>query len=213
MSGSLLTSAFALFGFGVVVLIVACDSESESARVDVERTQIAVPAPTVTAPSTPRPAPATAVPILVVSATGGVGVSLRDSCSDGARTGDAWAEGSVVELVRRGSSQCEDWSLVEADGSESWVRDAFLAEEAEAPTATAIITATPAPTATATAVATPDRSGCDPSYPTVCIPRGAADYDCAGGSGNGPNYIRGPIRVLSPDLHRLDRDGDGVGCE
>ncbi|OGD83156.1 hypothetical protein A2165_01285 [Candidatus Curtissbacteria bacterium RBG_13_40_7] len=56
-------------------------------------------------------------------------------------------------------------------------------------------------------------SGCDPSYPDVCIPIGAADYDCAGGSGNGPNYIAGPLRVLPPDLHDLDRDGDGIGCE
>ena len=54
---------------------------------------------------------------------------------------------------------------------------------------------------------------CDPSYPDVCIPVGAADYDCAGGSGNGPNYIAGPIRVLPPDPHGLDRDGNGWGCE
>jgi hypothetical protein len=54
---------------------------------------------------------------------------------------------------------------------------------------------------------------CDPSYPDVCILPGAADYDFAGGSGNGPNYIRGTIRVLPPDPHGLDREGDGVGCE
>lgn len=59
----------------------------------------------------------------------------------------------------------------------------------------------------------PPRASCDPSYPDVCIPIGAADYDCAGGSGNGPNYIAGPIRVLPPDPHGLDRDGDGIGCE
>ncbi len=56
-------------------------------------------------------------------------------------------------------------------------------------------------------------TNCDPSYPTVCIPIGAADYDCAGGSGNGPNYIAGPLTVLPPDPHGLDRDGDGIGCE
>ena len=59
----------------------------------------------------------------------------------------------------------------------------------------------------------PQTSNCDPSYPDVCFPIGAADYDCAGGSGNGPNYIQGPIRVLPPDPHGLDRDGDGIGCE
>ena len=56
-------------------------------------------------------------------------------------------------------------------------------------------------------------SGCDPSYPDVYIPVGAADYDCAGGSGNGPNYIKGPLRVLPPDPYDLDRDGNGIGCE
>ncbi len=60
---------------------------------------------------------------------------------------------------------------------------------------------------------TAPQTNCDPSYPGVCIPVGAADYDCAGGSGNGPNYIAGPIRVLPPDPHGLDRDGNGWGCE
>jgi beta-lactamase superfamily II metal-dependent hydrolase len=60
----------------------------------------------------------------------------------------------------------------------------------------------------------PPPANCDPCYPDVCIPVGAADYDCAGGSGNGPNYIQGPIRVTChPDPHDLDRDGDGWGCE
>jgi hypothetical protein len=60
-------------------------------------------------------------------------------------------------------------------------------------------------------------SNCHPSYPSVCIPIGSADYDCAGGSGNGPNYVRGPIPVRhdvpDPDPHDLDRNHDGVGCE
>jgi hypothetical protein len=54
---------------------------------------------------------------------------------------------------------------------------------------------------------------CDPAYPDACLHDGIGDYDCAGGSGNGPNYVRGPIRVLPPDPFDLDRDGDGVGCE
>ena len=52
-----------------------------------------------------------------------------------------------------------------------------------------------------------------PSYPDVCLDPEATDYDCAGGSGNGPEYVRGPIRVLPPDPFDLDREGDGVGCE
>jgi hypothetical protein len=30
------------------------------------------------------------------------------------------------------------------------------------------------------------REDCDPSYPEVCLDPYAADYDCAGGSGDGP---------------------------
>jgi resuscitation-promoting factor RpfB len=40
-----------------------------------------------------------------------------------------------------------------------------------------------------------------------------SDVDCAGGSGNGPSYVRGPIRVIGSDIYGLDRDGDGVACE
>jgi hypothetical protein len=42
---------------------------------------------------------------------------------------------------------------------------------------------------------------------------GQGDYDCAGGSGNGPNYVSGPISVVGPDEFDLDRDNDGIGCE
>jgi beta-lactam-binding protein with PASTA domain len=59
---------------------------------------------------------------------------------------------------------------------------------------------------------TPSRS-CDPSYPDVCLDPNAVDYDCAGGSGDGPKYVEGPIRVLPPDPFGLDSDGDGRGCE
>jgi beta-lactam-binding protein with PASTA domain len=59
---------------------------------------------------------------------------------------------------------------------------------------------------------TPERS-CDPSYPDVCLDPNASDYDCAGGSGNGPRYVEGPIRVRPPDPFDLDREGDGWGCE
>lgn len=52
---------------------------------------------------------------------------------------------------------------------------------------------------------------CHPSY-DPCVPI-ASDVDCAGGSGNGPEYVRGPVRVIGPDVYGLDRDGDGIGCE
>jgi beta-lactam-binding protein with PASTA domain len=54
---------------------------------------------------------------------------------------------------------------------------------------------------------------CDPSYPGACLDPAAVDYDCAGGSGNGPKYVTGPVRVRPPDPFELDSDGDGWGCE
>ncbi|MFC0158883.1 YHYH domain-containing protein [Mameliella alba] len=56
-------------------------------------------------------------------------------------------------------------------------------------------------------------SGCHPSYAGICIPANASDVDCAGGSGNGPVYARGPFQVVGPDVYGLDRDRDGWGCE
>jgi ketosteroid isomerase-like protein len=41
----------------------------------------------------------------------------------------------------------------------------------------------------------------------------ASDVDCAGGGGNGPAYVRGPVRVIGTDIYDLDRDGDGIGCD
>lgn len=54
-------------------------------------------------------------------------------------------------------------------------------------------------------------SGCDSNY-SGCVPI-ASDVDCAGGSGNGPAYVRGPVTVVGSDIYDLDRDGNGVACE
>ncbi len=55
-------------------------------------------------------------------------------------------------------------------------------------------------------------AGCDPNY-SGCVPIDS-DVDCAGGSGNGPSYIRGPVNVIGRDIYGLDgNDNDGIGCE
>ncbi|TRW78444.1 hypothetical protein FK535_25460 [Mycolicibacterium sp. 018/SC-01/001] len=53
---------------------------------------------------------------------------------------------------------------------------------------------------------------CDPNYSDACVPI-ASDVDCAGGSGNGPAYVQGPVTVVGTDIYDLDRDGNGTGCE
>jgi hypothetical protein len=66
--------------------------------------------------------------------------------------------------------------------------------------------------AVGTRVEQPEPSGdCDPNY-SGCVPV-ASDVDCAGGSGNGPEYVAGPITVIGTDVYDLDRDNDGVACE
>jgi selenocysteine-specific translation elongation factor len=60
---------------------------------------------------------------------------------------------------------------------------------------------------------TPDAgSGCHPSYEGECLDPIAFDYDCEGGSGDGPEYV-GTVTVVGPDDYGLDFDEDGIGCE
>lgn len=54
--------------------------------------------------------------------------------------------------------------------------------------------------------APPSGGGCDPSYPSVCIPPNPPDLDC------GQVGVR-RFTVLPPDPHGFDGDHDGVGCE
>lgn len=67
------------------------------------------------------------------------------------------------------------------------------------------------PVAEVVAVGT-KRPRCDPNYSGACVPI-ASDVDCAGGSGNGPAYVTGPVTVIGTDIYDLDRDNDGIGCE
>ena len=95
------------------------------------------------------------------------------------------------------------------------------APPAAAPTTVAPTTTTTPPTTAVprTTVPTPTRppataapaQSCTPGY-DPCIPPGD-DVDCAGGGGNGPRYVTGPVKVTGSDPYGLDRDHDGVGCE
>jgi hypothetical protein len=78
-------------------------------------------------------------------------------------------------------------------------------------------TTAPPPTTTAppppTTMALVPAGGCTPGY-SPCIPPGG-DVDCAGGRGNGPRYVEGPVTVdpAGGDPYGLDGEGDGIGCE
>lgn len=71
----------------------------------------------------------------------------------------------------------------------------------------------PSPAPPPPAVAgSPPATNCHPSYKGACLDPNSPDYDCAGGSGNGPDYT-GYVTVVGYDEYGLDSDGDGIGCE
>lgn len=60
----------------------------------------------------------------------------------------------------------------------------------------------------------PPPNNCTPGY-SPCLQLGPSDYDCAGGSGDGPAYADPGVtyRVTGSDPYDLDADNDGYGCE
>jgi micrococcal nuclease len=80
-----------------------------------------------------------------------------------------------------------------------------------APTPVAVVTPVPFAAPIAPPVAPP--SDCDPSYPTLCLPIGAADIDCPEMYAQG--IARFPVvwSLPNPDPHGFDGDADGIGCE
>lgn len=89
--------------------------------------------------------------------------------------------------------------------AEKAAADKAAAEQAAAAAAAAAA-------AKAVPAAPPVQGGCDPNYAGPCVPI-ASDVDCAGGSGNGPAYVRGPVTVVGSDIYGLDSDHDGIACE
>lgn len=57
-----------------------------------------------------------------------------------------------------------------------------------------------------TGCSSPPYPECDAAYPDVCIPPPPPDLNC-------PDVPYRNFRVLAPDPHYFDGDGDGLGCE
>jgi PASTA domain-containing protein len=156
-------------------------------------------AATTTAPTTSTAAPTTIamvkVPRLVGLTLGSARAALTERGLRGRiryRTTSRYPAGTVISQSRRGGVGVRPDSRV-----------TLVVAKAPPPT-----TAPPPPPPS-----TAPAENCDPSYPDVCLDPSAEDYDCAGGSGNGPEFVEGPIRVRPPDPFGLDADGDGWGCE
>jgi uncharacterized protein YabE (DUF348 family) len=97
-------------------------------------------------------------------------------------------------------------------GTKTVVYEVTLVNGVETARRTLSESVTKAPVTQVVAVGTKQSAQCDPNYSGACVPI-ASDVDCAGGSGDGPAYVQGPVRVIGTDNHGLDRDHDGWGCE
>lgn len=107
------------------------------------------------------------------------------------------------ELVRGGYAWANDYP---PDSSCSAMFKLAQQEAKEAKAGFWKPTPTPAPTTASRGGGVIIGGNCDPSYPGVCIPPPPPDLDC-----KDIPYRR--FKVISPDPHNFDSDGDGVGCE
>jgi hypothetical protein len=148
-----------------------------------------------TSTTPPTTTPAVRIPRLVGMSLARAKAALADRGLRGTiryRSTTGYPAGTVISQSRR-------------TGAGVLPRTRITLVVAKAPPPPPPTTAPPPPTAPA--------RDCDPSYPGVCLDPNAVDYDCAGGSGDGPRYVDGPLEVRPPDPFDLDREGDGIGCE
>lgn len=177
-----------------------------------------VAAPIATAVATPI-ATAVATPVATLGATGSSAPASPDA-----------APAPVVRVrteteqatVRYGETTVKDASLAEGkrvvrtkgvNGVRTLTYEVTTTNGVRTSRKLVKSTVTKQPVTQVVAVGTkkPQSSTCDPNY-SGCVPI-ASDVDCAGGSGNGPAYVGGPIRVIGDDIYDLDRDGDGTACD
>ena len=134
--------------------------------------------------------------------------------------GDAWLLVNL-ELIRLGFAQISTYppdvkyadALYVAAEQEASALGLGLWGAAPTPAPTPVMVVAPVPVAAPIPPpVAPAPAACHASYQGACLAVGAGDYDCAGGSGNGPNYT-GRVTVVGPDEFDLDSDGDGLGCE
>ena len=128
------------------------------------------------------------------------------------RTGFALAIASAPD-VKHGAQLAEAMRTASNNYAGLWSKCPALATSAAALVAPAPAVAAPAaaapaaqPQAPAPAPVAQAQSGCEPAYPTLCIPLGSPDLDCG-------DISQRQFEVHPPDPHRFDRDHDGIGCE
>ena len=123
---------------------------------------------------------------------------------------------TVVRTAGRDGSKTVTWLVRTRGGTEvgrTVTGEQVTRQPVTEVTAVGTKAATPTPAAKPAPTPTSASSGkCDSNYSGGCVPV-ASDVDCAGGSGNGPAYVQGPVQVVGRDIYGLDADHDGIGCE
>jgi resuscitation-promoting factor RpfB len=190
---------------GAVLLVAGCgaadtNTAAAAATKEAARTTVAAPASTV-APTTSAPAMSAAPQPVVVPDVVGLTVAQAKSALSGARL--RWRL-----TVRRTTASTSGTVVAQSPGGDR-------SRNPDSVITLIVAQAPPAPKPTPRAEPTteaPPAPTCHPSYVGACLDPNASDYDCLGGSGNGPKYT-GRVTVVGPDVFDLDRDGDGIGCE
>jgi hypothetical protein len=223
-------TALAASGAVVVLLLTGCGGSpsSLSAVVDGRTTSSATATPT----PTPTPTPIAKTPCSSVesqrTSAGATYICTADEAGKLIWLEQSDSKNLTAKLVAAAAAKAAaeqaaaDKAAADAAAAEAAARasaEAKAAEEAAAAQAAAAAAAKPAPAPApvpapkyVAPVVPAAPSGCDPNY-SGCVPI-ASDVDCAGGSGNGPAYVQGPVRVIGSDIYGLDgNDNDGIGCE
>ncbi|QKW40670.1 G5 domain-containing protein [Actinomadura sp. NAK00032] len=174
---------------GGLLLLSACDS---NAAAPIEAAASGTPA--TTAPATTTPPTTPPVEKRKVTTTRKIPYKTR-------KVDDPTLAAGKTRVRRKGATGIKKltYEVTYTAGAETSRK--LLGQKVTRPPVTRII-----------AVGTKRARSCDPNYSGACVPI-ASDVDCAGGSGNGPAYVQGPVRVTGSDIYDLDRDGDGIACD
>ncbi|MEU5995604.1 G5 domain-containing protein [Spirillospora sp. NPDC047418] len=171
------------------LLLGACDAKVDPPEVAASST------PTTTPTSaSPQPATTPTVERRTVTTTRKIPFKTR-------KVNDPALAAGKTKIRRRGATGVKTltYAVTYTDGAETSRK--LVSEKV-----------TRAPVARVIAVGTKRARQCDPNYSGACVPI-TSDVDCAGGSGDGPGYVQGPVRVIGSDIYDLDRDGDGTACD
>nr|QLJ99460.1 G5 domain-containing protein [Micromonospora carbonacea] len=209
LGGILLSTVLLCCGGAAVVGALADEPWREPTAVAAKASPpVAAPEPTVSdpAPSTAAPAPTASAPSPSPSTASAPTVQTRTETETQTTR---YAERTVND-----SSLAEGKRVVRTRGVNGVRMLTYQVTLTDGvPTGRKLLRSvvTKQPVTQVVAVGTKQERRCDPNY-SGCVPI-ASDVDCAGGGGNGPAYVTGPVKVIGDDIYDLDRDNDGYGCD